>query len=58
MRRGCQTGGDAVPDDDRVVADEDVLDDEAYDSLALDDLKRVGGAAQTAQERRESLGKA
>ena len=47
-----------MPDDDRVVANEDVLDDEAHDSLALNDVKRVGGAAQTAEERRESLGKA
>ncbi len=58
IRRGCQTDRDAMPDQDRVVANEDVLDDEAHDSLALNDLKRVGGAAQTAQERRESLGKA
>ena len=47
-----------MPDDDRVVANEDVLDDEAHDSLALDDVKGVGGAAQMAQERRERLGKA
>jgi len=47
-----------MPDDDGVVADEDVLDDEAHDSLALNDVKGVGGAAQTAEERRESLGKA
>ena len=47
-----------MPDDDRVVANEDVLDDEAHDSLALIDVKRVGGAAQTTEECRESLGKA
>ena len=35
-----------MPDDDRVVANEDVLDDEAHDSLALQDVKCVGGAAQ------------
>ena len=58
IRWGCQANRDAMPDDDGVVADEDVLDDEAHDSLALDDVKRVGGAAQTAQECRESLGKA
>ena len=46
-----------MPDDDRVIADEDVLDDQAHDSLALDDVKRVGGAAQTAEERCERLGK-
>ena len=47
-----------MPDDDSVITDEDVLDDEAHDALALNDIKRVGGAAQTAEERRESLGKA
>ena len=47
-----------MPDDDRVVADEDVLDDEAHDALALNDIKRVGSVAQTAKERRESLGQA
>jgi hypothetical protein len=47
-----------MPDDDSVVADEDVLDDEAHDALALNDVKGVGGAAQTAEERRQSLGKA
>jgi hypothetical protein len=47
-----------MPDDDSVVADEDILDDEAHDSLPLNDIKRVGGAAQTAEERRESLGQA
>jgi hypothetical protein len=58
MRRGRQAGGDAVPDDDSIVANEDVLDDEAHDSLALNDVERVSSAAQTAEERRESLGKA
>ena len=47
-----------MPDDDGVVADEDVFDDEAYDSLTLKDIKRVGSAAQTAEERRERLGQA
>jgi hypothetical protein len=45
-----------MPDDYGVVADEDVLDDEAHDSLALNDIKRVGGAAQSAEKRRERLG--
>ncbi len=57
MRRG-QTDGDAMPDDNGVIPDENVLDDEAHDSLALNDVKGVGGAAQTAEERRESLSKA
>jgi retron-type reverse transcriptase len=58
LRRRCRTDGDAMPDDDRVVADEDVLDDEAHDPLSLNDVKRIGGAAQTTEERRERLGKA
>ena len=47
-----------MPDDDRVVADEDVLDDEAHDSLPLNDVKRIGGAVQTTEERGKRLGKA
>ena len=47
-----------MPDEDRVVADEDVFDHEAHDSLALDHIKCVGGAAQTAEERGECLGQA
>jgi hypothetical protein len=58
IRRRRQTDGDAMSDDDRVVANEDVLDYEAHDSLALNDIKRVGGAAQTSKKRRERLGKA
>jgi Reverse transcriptase (RNA-dependent DNA polymerase) len=58
IRRRRQTDGDAMSDDDRVVANEDVLDYEAHDSLALNDIKRVGGAAQTPKKRRERLGKA
>ena len=45
-----------MPDDDSVVADEDVLDDEAHDALALNDVKGVGSTAQTTEERGESLG--
>ena len=47
-----------MADDDSVIANENVFDDEAHDSLALNDVERVGSAAQTAEERRESLGKA
>ena len=46
-----------MPDNDRVVANEDVLDDEAHDSLALHDIKRVGGTPQTTEESHESLSK-
>ena len=45
-----------MPDDDSVVADEDVLDDQTHDALPLKDVKRVGSAAQPAEERREGLG--
>ena len=44
-----------MSDDDTVVANEDVLDDETYYSLALDGVKRVGGAAQAVEERREGF---
>ena len=44
VRRGRQSDRNAMPDDDRVVADEDVLDDQPHDSLALIDVKRVGGS--------------
>ena len=37
--------GNAMSDDDGVLADQHVLDDKAHDSLALLDIKRVGGAA-------------
>ena len=47
-----------MPDDDRVVADEDLLDDQAHDLLPLNHVERVGGAAQTTEERRKRLGKA
>jgi hypothetical protein len=47
-----------MSDDDGVVTNEDLFDDEAHDALALNDVKRVGGAAQTAEEGRECLGKA
>ena len=47
-----------MPDDDRVVTNENILDHEAHDSLSLHHLKRIGGAAQTVEEGRERLGKA
>jgi hypothetical protein len=34
-----------MSNDDAVVAYENFLDDEPYDSLALDDIERGGGAA-------------
>ena len=47
-----------MADDDAVVANEDILDDEAHDALALDDLKCVCSSAQSGEECRECLGKA
>lgn len=44
-----------MADNDGVVADQNLLDDEAHDSLALDDVKRIGGAAQSCEERRKGL---
>ena len=43
--RGWRGERDAVSDDDGVVADQNFLDDQAHDSLALKDIKRIGGAA-------------
>ena len=48
--------GNAVSDYDRVVADEHFLDDEAHDSLLLDDVERLGGRAQAREKRRQSFG--
>ena len=47
--------GNAVSDHDRVVADEHFLDDEAHDSLLLDDVERLGRRAQAREERRQTL---
>ena len=44
-----------MSDHDRVVADEHFLDDEAHDSLLLDDVERLGRRAQAREERRQSL---
>ena len=44
-----------MPDDDVVVAYQNLLDDKTHDPLALHDFKRIGGATQSAQERREGL---
>jgi RNA-directed DNA polymerase len=56
IRRRYQTYGDAMADDDAVVADEDVLDDESDDALALDDVKSVRGTAQSGEKRSKRLG--
>jgi hypothetical protein len=45
-----------VPDDDRVVAHQHLADKQAQDLLPFLDLQRVGGAAQTREERGQRLG--
>jgi len=47
-----QINGDTMPDDDTVLTNEYVLDEETHDWLAVDDINRVGGAAQPPEERR------
>jgi hypothetical protein len=44
-----------MPNDDCVLANENVFDDQAHDSLSLQHVKRVGGVVQPTEERRESL---
>ena len=44
-----------MTDDDRVIADKHLLDDQAHDALALEDVQRVGGHTQPREERRERL---
>ena len=46
---------DGVPDDDGLIADQDLLDDEADDPLASFDVESISGGAQPGQEARESL---
>ena len=48
----------AVADHDLVVIDEDLLDDEAHDSLPLHDVERRGRRAQAREKRRQGLGQA
>ena len=47
-----------MADHDRVVLDEDLLDDEAHDSLPLRDVERLGCCAQAREKRRQGLGQA
>jgi len=39
-----------MPDDDLIIVDEDLLDDETYDTLPLGDIQRFGAGAQAGQE--------
>src|SRR6266852_936725 len=43
--RGRRRNRNAVSDDDMVLAYQNLLDDKTHDSLALHDVKRIGGAA-------------
>src|SRR6516162_11128101 len=45
VRRRRRGNRDAMPDNDGVVADQDLLDDEAHDVLPFDDVKRISSAA-------------
>ena len=45
ISRGSGRNGDAMADSDGVVADQDLLDHEPYDSLALKDIERVCSGA-------------
>ena len=47
-----------MADHDRVVVDEDLLDDEPHDSLPLHDVERLGRRAQAREKRRQGLGQA
>ena len=44
-----------MPDDDLIIVDEDLLDDEAHDTLSLGDIQRFGAGAQAGQEGRGGL---
>jgi RNA-directed DNA polymerase len=45
----------AVADDDRVIGDENLLDDQAHDALPLKNVERVGGHPQSPAKHRERL---
>lgn len=54
--RGVFADGDAVPDGDLLGADEDVLDKESQDALALGNLGRLGILAELGEESFEVVG--
>src|SRR6202035_4111313 len=43
--------GNGMPDDDFVVADQDLLDQQSDDALTLDYVESFGGRAQTGEKR-------
>ena len=50
--RRSRGNGDAVADQDRVVADDHLFDEEPHDPLPLQDIKGLGRRPQACQERR------
>src|SRR5919197_72931 len=54
---GALPDGDAMPDGDLVGADDDVLDEQAQDTLALGHLSVVGVAAELGEEAVQVVGK-
>jgi hypothetical protein len=44
-----------VPDDDGIIADQDLLEDEADNPLTSFDVEGISGSAQPGQEAREGL---
>jgi hypothetical protein len=44
-----------VANNDIIVADQDLLDDQTHDPLALDYIERMGAFAQSSEERRGRL---
>jgi hypothetical protein len=51
--RWCRWDGDAVADHNRVIADEDLLDEQAHEALSLDEVQRVRRHPQPSEKRRE-----
>ena len=53
--RRSRGNGNAVANHDRVVADEDLLDEEPHDPLPFQDVERLGRRPQARQKRREGF---
>ena len=51
--RRSRGNGNTVANHERVVADEDLLDEEPHDPLPLHDVERLGRRPQARQKRRE-----
>ena len=55
VRRRCQTDRNAMSNNEGVIANQNVFDDQSHDSLAFQDIKRIGSVSQSSQKGRESL---